>query len=347
MTYLYLFLGLLIFFLNLFDLLVTVLSPTGAGVITDKVNVYGAKLYSFVVGKRGTNKLLDHKVIFLIVTIIIVWIILTWASCSFIFMSNPDSIVNSKTNESATLFEKVYFTGYTLSTLGPGDFKPNGNVWILFTNFVSFFGFIIITVCITYVVPLVSNLTQAKALSLKIAGLGESTTDLLVNSFNGENFNELTSQFSGIAADILKYSTNHLAYPILHYVHQSNKAENIILKMVSLDETLNILSCNIPKRYISHPLGLLELRRSISIYLGTLKNIEPAESAPPLLNFVKIEKSLPIALMNTDPENLNKIYKQLEERRKLHRTNLENDGWNWEEIDTRLHFDLNELREEP
>ncbi len=152
MTYVYLILGLALFIFTFLDFLITVFSPKGAGLITEKVNTYGSKVYAFVVGKKGTNTLLDFKVIFLIVSIIVIWVLFIWLSCFLIFMSNADSIIDSETKINASTLEKLYFTGYTLSTLGPGDFKPNGDIWKLFTNLCSFFGFFLISICITYIV---------------------------------------------------------------------------------------------------------------------------------------------------------------------------------------------------
>ncbi|HET8859521.1 ion channel [Marivirga sp.] len=340
LTYLYLILGVTIFLLTFSDFLITVFSPKGAGIITEKVNTYGSKFYSFVVGRKGTNTLLDYKVIFLIVSIIVIWITLIWLSCFLVFMSNPNSIIDSDTKLNASSLDKFYFTGYTLSTLGPGDYKPNGDIWKLFTNLCSFFGFFLISICITYIVPLVSNITKAKALSLKISGLGESLSELLINSFNGESFEELTNQFSSLSDEILTYATNHLAYPILHQVHNSNREENIILKLASLDEALNIFIYLIPDEYNNNPLGLQQVRRAISTYLKTLKNLKPSEKAPPIPDLSALQKSVPIDFLHTDPKQLQAIYSQIELRMKLHNSNLEKDGWKWEDIVTDYYMEF-------
>lgn len=334
MTFLYLILGITIFLLTFSDFLVTVFSPKGAGLITAKVNTYGSKFYSFIVGEKGTNTLLDFKVIFLIVSIIVIWIVLIWFSCFLIFMSEADSIIESTTKLNASTLDKFYFTGYTLSTLGPGDYMPNGDIWKLFTNLCSFFGFFLISICITYIVPLVNNITTAKALSLKISGLGESVNEILTNSYNGKNFQELTSQFSSLSDEILTYTTNHLAYPILHQVHNSNREENIILKLASLDETLNVFIYLIPDKYNKHPLGLQQVRRAINTYLKTLKNLKPSKEAPPIPDFNTLKKVVPIGFVTTNSNQMQILYTQIELRRKLHKSNLENDGWKWVDIDT-------------
>lgn len=341
MTLIYLILGLAIFILTLSDFLVTVFSPKGAGLITAKVNTYGSQFYSFVVGKRGTNTLLDYKVIFLIAAIIVIWVLLIWLSCFLIFMTDANSIIDSNTKLNASALEKLYFTGTTLSTLGPGDYKPNGDIWKIFTNLCSYFGFFLISICITYVVPLVNNITKAKALSLKISGLGESLNELLSNSYNGKNFEEFTGQFTSLSDEILTYTTNHLAYPILHQVHNSNKEENLILKLASLDEALNIFLYVIPDEYNKHPLGLKQVRRAINTYLKTLKNLTPAKEAPPVPDFEALKKIVSIKFLPFSLNQLEIIYERLALRRKLHKSNLENDGWDWADINSDNYKKLN------
>ncbi|MGF1638644.1 MAG: ion channel [Cyclobacteriaceae bacterium] len=334
MPQLYLFLGISIFVLNLSDFLITVFSPKGAGFITEKINSFISKIFALMKGKAGRNKLYDYKVVFLILSIIVAWVVLSWLAFAFIYLSRTGSIINSATKINASTLDVFYFVGYTMSSLGPGEFEPSNQNWYLFTNFVSFFGFFIITICITYIVPLLNNIVEANALSLSITSLGETTKTLLTNSFNGEDFSELTQQFAALSMDIIKYSTRHMAYPVLHHVQNSNTEENIILKLVSLDETLNVLLFNVPKRYIKHPLGLKQVRRSINIYLDNLKNVKPALLAPPIPDFEELKNSIPIEFINTDPAQLKNIYDRLESRRKLHKANIENEGWKWSDLNT-------------
>jgi hypothetical protein len=62
------------------------------------------------------------------VSILINWLLLIWLSASLLFISQPDSLMNVETN-STTVVNKIFYTGYTLSTLGLGDMEPEGNFW--------------------------------------------------------------------------------------------------------------------------------------------------------------------------------------------------------------------------
>jgi hypothetical protein len=52
--------------------------------------------------------------------------------------------MNVETNSTTTIVNKIFFTGYTLSTLGLGDIEPEGNFWDILTAILSFTGLILI-----------------------------------------------------------------------------------------------------------------------------------------------------------------------------------------------------------
>jgi hypothetical protein len=56
--------------------------------------------------------------------------------------------MNVETNTSTTVVNKIFFTGYTLSTLGLGDIEPEGNFWDILTAVLSFTGLILISIAI-------------------------------------------------------------------------------------------------------------------------------------------------------------------------------------------------------
>jgi hypothetical protein len=53
----------------------------------------------------------------ILVSILINWLLLIWLSAS-LFISQPDSLMNVETNSPTTVVNKIFYTGYTLSTLG-------------------------------------------------------------------------------------------------------------------------------------------------------------------------------------------------------------------------------------
>jgi hypothetical protein len=56
--------------------------------------------------------------------------------------------MNVETNSPTTVVNKIFYTGYTLSTLGLGDMEPEGNFWDILI--LSFTGLILISIAITF-----------------------------------------------------------------------------------------------------------------------------------------------------------------------------------------------------
>jgi hypothetical protein len=54
--------------------------------------------------------------------------------------------MNVETNSPTTVVNKIFYTGYTLSTLGLGDMEPEGNFWDILTAILSFTGLILISI---------------------------------------------------------------------------------------------------------------------------------------------------------------------------------------------------------
>jgi hypothetical protein len=89
----------------------------------------------------------------ILLSILINWLLLIWISASLLFISKPDSLMNVE--KTLLIVNKIFFTGYTLSTLGLGDIEPEGNFWIFSLPY-SFTGLILISIAITYLIPVVS-----------------------------------------------------------------------------------------------------------------------------------------------------------------------------------------------
>jgi hypothetical protein len=106
--------------------------------------------------RMGRRKVLEIGGAVILVSILINWLLLIWLSASLLFISQPDSLMNVETNSPTTVVNKIFYTGYTLSTLGLGDMEPEGNFWDILTAILSFTGLILISIAITYLIPVVS-----------------------------------------------------------------------------------------------------------------------------------------------------------------------------------------------
>jgi hypothetical protein len=118
----YLFAGITLLLISSFDFFYTTLSGSGAFFLTR--NIY--KLlhqWQLELFKRLGRRVFKLSGIIINPGILSVWILLILLSLFLIYSFNPDAIMNGR-EEVATRAERIYFTGYTLSTLGMGNFNP-------------------------------------------------------------------------------------------------------------------------------------------------------------------------------------------------------------------------------
>ena len=316
----------------LYDFAVTAYIPSGEGPLSEKVNNSVFQLFFFLSGRNGRNSLLNYVGMAIIFALSFTWITFLWTGFVCIFAAFPESILNGQTKAPADLFQKIYHIGYTLSTLGIGDYVPGNDFWRVITALVSFIGLVTITMSITYLVPVISNAIQKRTLSLYIAGLGESPEQIVINSYNGENFQGITGQLSDLSSLIFTYAQNHLAYPILHHMHNTNHSENIVLKLTCLDEALTIMEFHIPEHLRPNRLEVQLVRRALTTYLETVHKIKPSETSPPCAKFNLIEEFTGVSLLNTEGSASEVLYKSLEPRRMLLYGHIQADGWEWKDI---------------
>jgi hypothetical protein len=316
----------------LYDFAVTAYIPSGEGPISERINHGVYDLFFWMAGHKGRNPRLAYVGLAIIFALSFTWITMIWTGFVCIYAAFPESVLQGQNKTPTDLFEKIYHVGYTLSTLGIGDYVPGNNLWRVVTAITSFVGLVTITMSITYLVPVISNAIQKRTLSLHIAGLGESPEQIVINSYNGENFQGISGQLSDLAAMIFTYAQNHLAYPILHHMHNCNPSENIVLKLTALDEALTILVFHVPEHLRPNRLEVQLVRRAITTYLKTVTHITEADSSPPCAKFHLVEQYTGVKLLNTESEARDRLYASLDPRRKLLKGNILADGWEWKDI---------------
>lgn len=224
------------------------------------------------------------------------WITLLWGGWAFIFASGESSIIDTVNRTPVSWSDWIYFSGYTIFTLGNGDFAPQEGVWQIMTTLATASGMLFITLSVTYILNVLSAVTQKRSFANGVSGLGEHSTEILLTSWNGEEFEGLELPLNTFTSQLNTLTSNHKAYPILHYFHSRQTGQSPIVSVAILDEALSMLQFGLSKR--SHPSDtiLKNARSSVESYLETLREayIEPADRSPPSPNLDTLrEKDLP------------------------------------------------------
>ncbi|HKL37019.1 MAG TPA: hypothetical protein VJ899_12065, partial [Salegentibacter sp.] len=173
--------------------------------------------------------------------------------------------------------------------------------------------------------------TISEVTHISLSTLGSNPQEIVLNAWNGKDFNRLTSKLDGISNSIIKYSQQHRAYPVIHYFHNNKVKNNVILQLARLYEALNILTDKI--RQVDRPpeQELKPLIIAFENYFETISevtHISLMDNDPPAAD---IRKLIEESLVEEDSEGLSKEF----EFRRFFYTLIHQDGWNWEDIDTK------------
>jgi hypothetical protein len=325
--------GIIIYFGIAIDILQTTLSMQGGGWLTSRFSHFFWKCALYLAGKDGRSKMLSQVGFIHLISIVITWVVLLWSSFVLILYGNPGSIISSSTKLPADFWEIVYYSGFTLSTLGIGDFIANGDIWRILTTVYSYTGLILLTMSVTYFVPVLSACIDQRKLGISISTLGSTPQEIVINSWTGSDFSRLTSKADEMADSIIKYSQQHRAYPVLHYFHNNKPEHNVILQLTRLYEALIIISNKVSGDDRPEDQDLKPLVVAFSNYLQTISevtHISLTNENPPA---VEIREIIRKRILNIS-ENEN-ISGEEEKDRRFFKTLLEQDGWKWSDLDAK------------
>ncbi|WP_237144703.1 ion channel [Pontibacter pamirensis] len=334
MNVFYFALGALVFAITALDIIKTTLSSNGGGMVTILVSRAVYKLFFLAAGKRGKSKLLSYAGPAVLVSVLLVWIVGFWSGLFLALLSDPGSVVHSITKTDASAVEKLYYAGFTLSTLGVGDYVASNDFWRIVTDMAAYSGLVFITTSITYFLPVLSAVSLQSTLSLYISGMGKNPQQVLTKSWNGKDFASFFDNTSDLCQMLIKHTMNHQSYPVIHYFHNSQSKLSVAPAIVLLDETYQLLRNALQQDVAVDEVKVSMLQTALDSYLEVvrenfLKNASPNEQAPaPDLRQLE-EKGVPLK----GEEAVKQYFEQdLRERRKLLTALLEMDGWSWKEV---------------
>lgn len=324
----YLIAGILIVTVTACDFFYTTVSFNGAGIMARLVSNGIAKLFLWTNQQTRSRFLFKFSGMTHILAQVALWLGLLWLGLFLLLMADPLSVLHAPTETAASAVNKFYFSGYVLSTLGNGQYIPNGGGWQITVAVFSFAGFIFITTAMTYLMNLTSAVIHKRNLSLFIANLGDTPEAILANSFKGNEFKQLIDVAPILQQMINKHSQNHYAHPGVHYFYSIPREEALPVNLANLDEALTLLEHRVEKENV--PLQELRpLRDAIDKFLNTMEHHfirgfkVDCDGTPDL----KYLRKTGISLRKQEPPILN-----VEKRRSLLAGLLRSTGWSWEDI---------------
>ena len=259
------------------------------------------------------------------------WVLLLWIGASLFFSGNPDAIVNSSTNQSIEGLEVAYYSGFTLFTLGVGDYTAQTLLFKIATVLISGIGMLLLTFSASYIISVVGAVVSKRSLARSIMGIGKNSTQFLKNAWNGKDFSQLDLLLSSINSQITELTQLTLAFPLVQYYHSEDVEKTITVAIAVLDEALTILRYGLVNQDLVNITLLKSNQSSIKNYLDTSisgygDQVEGIDEIPDVMNLLELNK---IEIPLWSQEKYSKRIQEIENRRNELLTIVTIDNHKW------------------
>jgi hypothetical protein len=339
MTVLFLVAGVVLIGLALVDALQTTVSASGGGPLTTRLarGLWQAAL-ALHRPDSGSHRLLAAMGVAILLSVFLLWIVLLWGGYLLLFSAEPGAVVHASSGAPATFWERVYFTGFTVSTLGMGDFVPRGAAWRVLTAFASLNGLFLVTLSITYLLPVLSAVVAKRRLAATIDNLGRTPAQIVVHGWDGESLSSLEQPLAQLVPLIELHAQRHLAYPVLHFFHSTEERAAAGPRVAALSEALRLIE-HLPAGVQPPPAVVHAARQAVDGFLSTLssafiQHAEQASDPPPDSASVRTLRAagLPVEETIRDPQT--GTSSEEGRRRRLLHAFIRDDGWTWDHVTT-------------
>jgi hypothetical protein len=233
--------GCALLIVTIWDALATTIAPdSGGGVVTSRM-ARGIWFVAERFARRPGSLMLRSTGPVISVLTAGAWLLGLWLGWFLVLSASPESVLDRETLEVADAWSRLYFAGFTVFTLGVGDKIPAGPVAQMATVFGAISGLAFTTLAITFLLPVVTAVTQRRQQANRIAGLGDDAQAIVVNGWDGSGFTSLERILSDLAGELLLTAERRLAYPILAYFHAAAVPDDHRVQLAAIDEAATLL----------------------------------------------------------------------------------------------------------
>lgn len=327
MNTVYLALGTVLLVGTVVDLLWTTLwVEGGAGPLTSRLMMWTWRSLRGVGAQNPRLLSLSGPLIFMLT--LTVWILLLWTGWTFIFAGAEAILIDTLNRGPVSWTDRIYFVGYTVFTLGIGDFAPQEGIWQLITILATGSGLLFVTLTVTYALSVLDAVTQKRAFATNVSGFGTHSEDIVRRAWNGEEFQGLDLPLNTFTTQLTTLTENHKAYPILHYFHSAQADRSPAVEITALDDALTLLWFGIPEEHQPNEILVRNARNSVESFLETLQEafVEPADSTPPSPDLHALREA---DIPTISDEEFKTALDELETRRRLLLGFIESDERQW------------------
>ena len=311
------------------DVLWTVLAAgSGAGPLTARFSALAWRL-ALRIGRRREGP--RHTLLALFGIAIVVGMLLSWVAVAVvawtaIFSASEGAVRDASTGQPASLFERGWFVGYSLFTLGSGPYSAGDGLWQLAAVTAGASGLVMVTLAIAYLVPVASAVTERRRMAQYVFSLGWTPEEILIASWTGRGFGSLIQHLVALTPMVHLAGEHHLTYPAVDYFHSTREQDSSSLSTVVLDDALTLLRHGVAPDARPDPSALEPLSSALGAFLGTVEPAFVSADVEPLPE-PELARLWEAGIPTVGEGEFEAVLKAQSDRRRLLARLLADDGW--------------------
>jgi hypothetical protein len=313
---------------GLLDALATTLQAGGGpGLLTGRLLRALWRPILAVHRRLAASRLLSLAGAALMVVTFAVWVLLLWAGWTLVFASADEAVVDAQTHTPAGFVSRIYYAGFTVFTLGVGDYVAGSDFWRVMTAVATLNGLVLVTLGITYLLNVIGAVVERRQTATRIAALGHTAPEIVAAGWSGSGLSSAFVQhLVGLADAISRLAEQHLAYPVLHYFHAREVVASAPVRLAILDDAMLVLSRGLEPSARPATSATEPVRQAIGRLLDVVPLLAAPPSPPPPPDLGDLRRrGLPVV---GDAEFRVDVDAESERRARLRRL-VEEDGWTW------------------
>lgn len=265
------------------DVFTTVLFPaSGRGIVRKPLARLTSAAFALVARRfqgrrrRGVMAFLGPVQIAVSIAAWFVLLVLGWAAIYQPALGNGIRAARGATDTGWA--NALYYSGFSLTTLGVGDLAPVTDPYRVLTVVEAAIGFSWFTMVITYFLSvyraLMARNSFAQGLHQRTGRTGDAV-ELLVHAADGPDLPELVGQLSSSAGFLRDIYQTHRFYPVLRYFHYREPYYALPTVLSVTLETCTLLRSALDQERYSRTTGSIHLDELVDSALTLLDELVP------------------------------------------------------------------------
>lgn len=263
---------------------------------------------------------------------LVMWVGLIWSGWTILFAGGENALLPARDDVPVTWTGRFFFVGYSMFTMGNGDFYPPVGIWQIAASFTTATGMLFVTMGVSYVLSVLGAVANKRSFASGVTGMGDDSESVVCLAWNGEDFDGFQLTLDSLAAQLDTLADQHKSYPILHFYHSEEAQHASAVAVAILDETTTILRYGVPRENQPDPVLVENVRAASQSYLETLDNafIDPADEPPPLPDLDRLRAR---GVPTVPDDEFTEALEELSERRRKLLGTVRADAWHWPPIE--------------